>query len=164
VSVRSWVGRGSVFSIELPRGDASSLQEVTEIVPLADQALHGRKVWCIDDDPDVLEATRTLLERWGCYVTICVNESECLSTARCADTPDLLILDYRLGNSAGPDLLPGLQSIWGRSVPVVIVSGEHPTLLRKALRGTPWPVLAKPISPEELRAGMLTMLALTGDS
>jgi len=97
-------------------------------------------------------------------VTVCVNESECLRTAHCADPPDLLILDYRLGNFAGPDLLPGLQSIWGRSVPVVIVSGEHPTLLRKALRETPWPVLAKPIRPEELRTGMLTMLSLTEDS
>ena len=83
---------------------------------------------------------------------------------RSRSPPDLLILDYRLGNFAGPDLLPGLQSIWGRSVPVVIVSGEHPTLLRKALRETPWPVLAKPIRPEELRTGMLTMLSLTEDS
>jgi histidine kinase len=158
VTVRSWVGRGSVFSIEVPRGDASRLQEVTDTVPTDEQTLRGRRVWCIDDDGEVREATRTLLERWGCDVTLCVDGDDCLRTARGTEMPDLLILDYRLGNRVGPELLPELESIWGRSVPVVIVSGERTALLRKALREAPWPVLAKPIRPEELRAGMLAML------
>jgi signal transduction histidine kinase/HAMP domain-containing protein len=160
VTVRSWTGHGSVFSIEVPRGDISLLRETVELAPIAEEGLYGRKIWCIDDDRDVREATRTLLERWGCQVTLCANGTECLSTARGTDSPDLLILDYRLGDYAGPDLLPALESIWGRPVPVVIVSGEHTTLLRQALRNAPWPVLAKPIRPEELRAGMLAMLTL----
>jgi hypothetical protein len=44
---------------------------------------------------------------------------------------------------------------------VVIVSGEHVAMLRQALRHKPWPVLAKPVRPEELRAGLLAMLTLT---
>jgi histidine kinase len=161
VAVRSWAGHGSVFSIEVPRGDVSLLKKAVELAPIAEDSLYGRKIWCIDDDRDVREATRTLLERWGCQVTLCGSGSECLSTARGTDAPDLLVLDYRLGDYAGPDLLPVLESIWGRPVPVVIVSGEHVTLLRQALRNAPWPVLAKPIRPEELRAGMLAMLTLT---
>jgi signal transduction histidine kinase/CheY-like chemotaxis protein/HAMP domain-containing protein len=165
VKVRSWTGLGSVFSIEVPRGDVSMLQEATELAPIAEAGLCGRKVWCIDDDRDVREATRTLLERWGCLVTLCASGDECLRTANCTDAPDLLILDYGLGDCAGPDLLPELESIWGRVVPVVIVSGEHATLLEEALRDAPWSVLAKPIRPEELRTEMLAMLALsTSDS
>jgi hypothetical protein len=57
--------------------------------------------------------------------------------------------------------LPELDSIWNRAVPVVIVSGEHATLLQETIRDAPGPVLAKPIRPEELRAGMLSMFALT---
>ena len=129
--------------------------------PIAEGGLHGRRVWCIDDDRDVREATRTLLERWGCQVSLCFSGDECLRTARRMDAPDLLILDYGLGDCAGPDLLPELETIWGRTVPVVIVSGEHATLLEEALRNAPWPVLAKPIRPEELRAEMLAMFALT---
>jgi signal transduction histidine kinase/HAMP domain-containing protein len=161
VAVRSWPSRGSVFSIEVPRGDVARLKKAVEFAPVAEDGLAGRKIWCIDDDRDVREATRTLLERWGCQVTLCVSGKECLSTARGTDAPDLLILDYRLGDYAGPDLLPALESIWGRAVPVVIVSGEHVTLLRQALRNASWPVLAKPIRPEELRAGMLAMLTFT---
>jgi histidine kinase len=161
VTVRSRTGHGSVFSIEVPRGDISLLRKTVELPPIAEDGLYGRKIWCIDDDRDVREATRTLLERWGCQVTLCANVTECLSTARGTESPDLLILDYRLGDYAGPDLLPALESIWRRAVPVVIVSGEHVTLLRQTLRNAPWPVLAKPIRPGELRAGMLAVLTLT---
>jgi signal transduction histidine kinase len=161
VRVRSWAGLGSVFSIEVPRGDVSMLKETAELAPIAEGGLHGRRVWCIDDDRDVREATRTLLERWGCHVSLCFSGDECLRTARRTDAPDLLILDYGLGDCAGPDLLPELEAIWGRIVPVVIVSGEHATMLEEALRNAPWPVLAKPIRPEELRAEMLAMFALT---
>jgi signal transduction histidine kinase/HAMP domain-containing protein len=161
VRVRSWAGLGSVFSIEVPQGNASMLKETAELAPIAEGRLHGRKIWCIDDDRDVREATRTLLERWGCHVTLCFSGNECLRCARRMDAPDLLILDYGLGDCAGPDLLPELEAIWGRAVPVVIVSGEHATLLEESLRNAPWPVLAKPIRPDELRAEMLAMFALT---
>jgi histidine kinase len=137
----------------------------TELAPVAEAGLYGRKVWCIDDDRDVREATRSLLERWGCRVTLCASGEEFKSCASCAQAPDLLILDYGLGDCVGPDLLPELESIWGRVVPVVIVSGEHGTLLDETLRNAPWPVMAKPIRPEELRTEMLAMFALaTTDS
>ena len=160
VAVRSWPGRGSVFSIEIPRGDGSRLQAPAQAAPIVEEDLNGCRIWCIDDDRNVRDATRTLLQRWGCEVTLCVSGEDCLSTARHMAAPDLLILDYRLEDRAGPDLLPELESIWGRTVPVVIVSGEHPTLLRDALGDAPWPVLAKPVRPEELRAAMLAMLEL----
>ena len=158
VAVRSWPGHGSVFSIEVPYGDGSRLAESVERAPIAKTGLHGRRIWCIDDDRDVREATRTVLERWGCEVTLCISGEDCLRTARRAEAPDLLILDYRLGDDAGPELLPELESIWRRTVPVVIVSGEHPGLLRDVLGEAPWPVLAKPIRPEDLQAVMLAVL------
>jgi signal transduction histidine kinase len=160
VRVRSWTGLGSMFSIEVPQGNVSMLQEAAAIAPIAEDGLLGRKVWYVDDDRDVRDATRTLLERWGCQVTLCFSGSECLSIAHRMNPPDLLILDYGLGDCVGPDLLPELESIWGRVVPVVIVSGGHAALLHEALSNAPWPVLAKPVCPEELRAEMSAMFAL----
>jgi signal transduction histidine kinase/HAMP domain-containing protein len=159
VRVRSWLGQGSVFSIEVPRGDASMLQETAETAPVLPGGLDGRRIWCIDDDRNVCEATRTVLERWGCQVTLCGSGAECLRTARCTDSPDLLILDYGLEDCVGPDLLPELESIWSRPVPVVLVSGEHTTLLAKELENAAWPILTKPIRPAELRAEMLAIFA-----
>ena len=158
VSVRSCPGRGSVFSVDVPRGDLARVHEMNEPVRDARGELKGRRVWCIDDDREVRDATRTLLERWGCQVTICGSGAECLRTARNAAAPDLLILDYRLRDCVGPDLLPELESIWSRVTPVVFVSGEQSALLEHGLRNAPWPRLAKPIRPAELRAEMLTLL------
>jgi signal transduction histidine kinase/HAMP domain-containing protein len=157
VKVRSWPGRGSVFSVEVPTGEASLPCQSTGEAPIVGGGLDGRRVWCIDDDRDVREATRTVLERWGCEVTLCGSGEECLSTARRTDAPDLLILDYRLEDCVAPDLLPELESIWSHTAPVVIVSGEHVTLLEGVLHGKPWPVLTKPIRPAELRAEMLAL-------
>ena len=161
VKVRSWPGHGSVFSIDVPRGDASTLEEAIERAPGVRGGLVGRRVWCIDDDREVRDATRTVLERWGCEVTNCGSGAECLRTARRTRAPDLLILDYRLQDCVGPDLLPQLESIWGAVTPVVMVSGEHATLLEDALQNAPWPLLTKPIRPEELHAEMLAVFAST---
>ena len=58
--------------------------------------------------------------------------------------------------------LPELEAIWsGDAVPVVVVSGEHATLLEQALHNAPWPVLTKPIRPAELRAEMFAIFAST---
>ena len=159
VKVRSWPGRGSVFSIDVPKGDASRLHESAARPVDVKGGLEGRRVWCIDDDRDVRDATRTVLERWGCRVTLCGSGQECLDTAHRAAAPDLLILDYRLEDCAGPDLLPELESIWSRVTPVVIVSGEHAALLEDALRNVPWRLLTKPVRPEELRTEMLALFA-----
>jgi histidine kinase len=86
VRVRSWTGLGSMFSIEVPQGNVSMLQEAAAIAPVAEGGLLGRKVWYIDDDRDVRDATRTLLERWGCQVTLCFSGSECLNIARRTDS------------------------------------------------------------------------------
>jgi histidine kinase len=158
VKVRSWPGRGSVFSIDVPRGDASHLHEAIEAAPGVRGGLEGRRVWCIDDDRDVRHPTRTLLERWGCQVTVCSSGAECLRAARGTEAPDLLILDYRLEDCVGPDLLPELELIWSRVTPVVLVSGEHAALLENGLLSVPGRRLAKPIRPAELHAEMLAAL------
>jgi histidine kinase len=164
VEVRSWPGRGSVFSIDVPRGDASLVDETMERGPDVRGGLEGRRIWCIDDDLNVRDATRTLLEQWGCQVTLCGSGEECLRTARRLAPPDLLILDYRLEDCVGPDLLPELESIWSHVPPVVMVSGEPATLLQDGLRNAPRRLLAKPLRPEKLHSQMLAVLAEAGRS
>jgi DNA-binding response OmpR family regulator len=98
-------------------------------------------------------------------VTLCGSAEECLRAARRTEAPDLLILDYRLEDCLGPDLLPELEAIWSSTVPVVIVSGEHAARLQRARHDAPWPVLSKPIRPAELRAEMLAIFAaVTSDT
>lgn len=163
VRVRSWPGQGSVFSVDALLGNAELLVPPPNVASLDQQRLHGRSVWCIDDDVRVREATRSVLERWGCRVTLCESREESLRVAEGAVAPDLLILDYRLPDGLGPDLIPDLNRIWGTNVPVVIVSGENSTLLSETLGDSPWPVMAKPIRPDELRTRLLEIVALASE-
>jgi histidine kinase len=73
--------------------------------------------------------------------------------------PDLLLLDYRLGQRTGLDLLPELRERWGGLPPVVFVSAERDPSLEAAARAEGWGYLHKPVRPAALRALMIQMLA-----
>src|SRR5699024_10354606 len=60
---RSRVGRGSMFSIMVPRVPAG--EEQPPPVWSGDDRLQGLRVLCVDNDPEILAGMRSLLQRWG---------------------------------------------------------------------------------------------------
>ena len=50
------------------------------------------KILVVDDDPDIIRATRRVLETQGCVVIAALNGEECLEKIR-EEKPDLIILD-----------------------------------------------------------------------
>nr|WP_028008794.1 NahK/ErcS family hybrid sensor histidine kinase/response regulator [Solimonas flava] len=162
VGLRSWPGRGSVFSVTVPRGSVAQLDPGAEAAPAAadDSPLHGRRIWCLDDDPAVRAATRALLQGWGCAVTLAAGGDEALAQAAPETAPDLLLLDYRLGDTIGPDVLPALFARWRREPPVIVVSADREAA-QAAARAGGWSFLAKPIRPAALRA-LVSRLLVAG--
>ncbi|NKF21464.1 response regulator [Solimonas sp. C16B3] len=154
IGLRSWPGRGSVFSVTVPRGDATALAATPATVRLADDdsPLRGLQGWCLDDDARVREATRALLETWGASVALYADADAALSAAAADAVPDFLLLDYRLGDVAGPDCVPTLFERWGRPIPVIVISAERDAALQARVREAGWGFLAKPIRPAALRA------------
>lgn len=120
--------------------------------------LTGLNVCVIDDDPEVLAATATLLRRWGCEV---------VEYASCPDSAigcDAIVSDFDLGDPLdGLDAIATLRSLEGWDVPAAIVTGrsEPETLTR--LIDSDIPFLRKPAHPAELR-GLLTGFALGDDA
>jgi len=160
VGLRSWVGRGSVFALTVPLGDAAAVvpPPAPAAEPAADSALHGREVWCIDDDARVREASRALLERWGCRVTLVAGAADGLPRARPGQAPALVLLDYRLGAGTGPELYAELERRWGASPPVILVSAEREAALPALAQERGWGLLHKPVRPPALRALMSRLL------
>lgn len=151
LALRSWPGRGSVFSVTVPRGDPAALRVApVPRAPSLDASLSALQVWCLDDDAHVREATRSLIESWGGHVRLFAHGEAAVAAAD--EVPDLLLLDVRLGEHSGPDYLPRLQARWGRPVPVIIVSAERDPALQARARAEGWGCLAKPIRPASLRA------------
>ena len=169
IGLRSWLGRGSVFSVEVPlvktaaeKLRAPALQEPPQLprrapVGTPDQTspLFGSRVWSVEDDPRVREGLRTLLTGWGCEVELASSREEALRLAhQGSGAPDLLLLDYRLPDGNGPDFVPDLFRRWGSEVPVIVISAERDAAVRESVQSRGWSFLAKPVNPSKLRAAM----------
>lgn len=159
VRVRSWPGRGSVFSVELPFGDASALLATKTGTVSTDEApLSGRRVWVVDDDAASRDAATRLLSDWGCAVTSAGSAADAEMQARIAPMPDLLLLDYRLGEDTGLALAPRLQRAWQGLPPVILMSADSDASLRRHAEELGWSFLPKPLRPAALRALMMRAL------
>ena len=157
IGLRSQLGRGSVFWVELPRGMAhAAMAEPSPAMADIDDGspLRGRHVWCVDDDPRVCEATRALLQRWECEVGLAAGPDEAMAAATPGRAPDLLLLDVRLGDTDGPTVYTRLCERWGSAPPVILVTAERDDALRALALQHGWGFLAKPVKPAALRALM----------
>lgn len=150
VRLQSRPGRGSVFFVEgltpagaVPRAAASSRQESRRLV--------GLSVAVLEDDADVRDAMRRLLQLWGCRV-VDAADADTLMAALPAP-PQALVADLRLAaGRIGPTEVQRLFVAWGRQVPVLWISGETaPAGLRASLPAAAT-VLTKPVSPARVRA------------
>jgi Na+/proline symporter/signal transduction histidine kinase len=158
VRLRSWPGRGSVFSIDVPLGNPQALAAGIPPTRFSDDSvLQGRHIWCIDDDIQVTEATRALLERWGCSATTARDHQQAVKLAIESPAPDILLLDYRLRDITGPNLLASVGHHWSVPPDVILMSAESDLDLTQVARQAGWSFLKKPIRAPQLRA-LLTQL------
>ena len=160
IHVGSTVGKGSCFSVSVPRA-AAPAEVVKPAVPV--RALHipsGKLVAVIDDDPLVLEGMGGLLRSWGYRVVTAGNDNEALAGhIERGAAPDLIISDYRLlDGRTGIEVIERLRTKLGVDVPAFLVSGDiDPTLLREA-RTNGFHMLHKPVEPMALRALVTQLL------
>jgi signal transduction histidine kinase/CheY-like chemotaxis protein len=163
--LRSAPGRGSCFTLLLPRADpvAAALSSDAWLAPPTEVVLVGRDVLVVDDDAVVCEAVRGQLAQWGCTVRTAASAAQAMAAFGTPAWPDLVIADLRLAEGEdGLALAQRLRQISGGRVPVVIVSGETDPARLQAVREAGFAVLAKPLRPARLRALLESLLASAG--
>jgi histidine kinase len=161
IGLRSRLGHGSVFSVELPLGDAAAALAVAPPALVEhddDSPLLGSSAWCVDDDPRVCEASRALLERWGCQVRYAGGPLDALEAAVPGNAPQILLLDVRMGTLEGPQVQAWLAQRWQRSPATILVTAERDEALRALAAEQGWGFLSKPVRPAALRALMSQLL------
>jgi len=155
VAIDSASGRGTALRISgLPLSEPGAAT-----VPRAhhQHPLTGLRVCVVDDDAEVLAATATLLERWGCDVAEFAGMPD--EVCGC----DAIVSDFDLGGDLdGLDVIARLRELEGWEVPAAILTGRSEPETLKRLAGSGIPFLRKPAHPAELRA-LLTAFALGGD-
>ena len=169
IGLRSQLGRGSVFWVCVPLGDAAAAQPVAPVANALqspdDAPLLGRSAWVIEDDGPTCAATQALLQRWGCAVPLAGGALQALELARPGQAPQLVLLDVHLGaGHLGPDVYAELCQRWGQSPAVILVTAERDATLRRQAAERGWGFLAKPVRAPALRALVSQTLLRQGAS
>lgn len=156
VSLRSAPGRGTVFTFEVPCGQAPrpAPPVVHDPVP-AGAMLHGRRIAIVEDEPTVRSALEVLLRSWGAEVQAfdSMARFEAGELFRGGPhAPDLLIVDYRLeSDRTGVEALHLLRARHG-AVPAIMVTGSTTLGLEAEAQALGFHLLIKPVVPAKLRA------------
>ena len=158
LTVHSRLGRGSVFTLEVPAGSAPSMlaPPLSGVPTRLGPGLQDRRVLVVEDEPAVREGLTVLLQAWGAWVDG-FDDLDAL-TAWLADparaAPDLLIVDYRLPRGrTGIDALAALRARWpGRTLPAIVVTGSSLGGHEDEAAQHDFHLMVKPVPPNKLRA------------
>ena len=114
----------------------------------------GAAVILVENEPDVAEAMKTLLRRWGCEVAIASSVDESVEVlAQLSRTPDLIISDLHLNHgSRGYDAIEAIRAKLGTPVKGFIITADHTQKATADISARGFECLKKPVKPAELRA------------
>jgi CheY-like chemotaxis protein len=153
LALRSLVGRGTCFSIELPLAGFESAQD--DAGPADQSGLKGQQVWVVEDDALVREALRLRLIGWGATVrafgTVDSVRQACADVALAP--PDLLVSDQRLPDGTGIEVVRMLRAGLV-TLPVLVITGDTAPNDIALLHSSGLPVLHKPFTSDGLLAAI----------
>ncbi len=154
IDSKSTLGNGSCFSVAVDiaenKIDDNQAESFMNIMNLS-----GANILLVEDDMDVLKATKQLLESWGCKVKTARNKDEVMNLIKenPYDNPDIILADNRLpGDASGIDITYLIQEKLQASIPCVIITGDVERNHVQSIIDQGFPVLLKPIQPAKFRA------------
>ncbi len=153
LKVISRPGRGSVFSLTLPRVQQ---EEVSEQLPaqLSRWDFSGRTLLVIDDELSVRQGMAALLERWGCDVLLADGVDSAVQVFEEAQQGvDAIISDYRLRDSTtGVEAIRAIHARAEAPLPAMLITGDtDPRRLQEA-KESGYALLHKPVKPAQMRS------------
>ena len=133
ITLRSRLGKGSVFAITLAKAeprqssawdtnvDASATPPAQKTLPAR---LDGLRVLVVEDEPEVREAMAHLLASWGCDYRSAADMLD-VAAFLIEWTPEVLLTDYRLrAGVTGRDVMRTVRSLVSAELPAIIVTGD----------------------------------------
>jgi Na+/proline symporter/signal transduction histidine kinase len=173
ISVKSQEGKGTCFSIEIPRVNTTEATLLTanaankrNISSEAKSEISSTKpftnivVLLIDNDELMLTAMTKQLIDWGCQVLTAYDQVSCQQKLTQAGLkPDIIIADYHLdyGNN-GVELVANLLAVKNWQLPTIICSADPSESVRQHTSDAQCLFLRKPIKSLALKRIMKQLL------
>ncbi|WP_417775968.1 NahK/ErcS family hybrid sensor histidine kinase/response regulator [Stutzerimonas xanthomarina] len=161
IQVRSQLGRGSVFSIDVPLADPSEHlpAEAPGLLPVLGNPLPGRRLLVLDNELSILHSMAALLGQWGCDVLTATDQAAALAVLD-GSPPEVILADYHLDQGVtGWDVVAALRAHFALEIPAVMVTADRSDQCRRQLQGFGVPVLNKPVKAGKLRSVLSHMLS-----
>ena len=173
ISVKSQLGKGTCFSIEIPRVSESEAATVntntskklnktldvkTQASP--DNLFNNILVLLIDNDELMLTALTSQLIDWGCNVLTAHDQASCQQTLANGEIkPHIVIADYHLdyGNN-GVELVRTLLQTQQWQLPTIICSADPSESVRQHTSDAEFLFLRKPVKSLALKRMMRQLL------
>lgn len=148
LDIKSEPGKGSVFSVSVPRarsGDSVARHAADTAFEFA-----GLQVIVVDDEEDVARALQKMLRSIGCEVRTADGTAEALNLVA-QRKPDVMLVDRRLKN--GDDGLALIETVRQRNLamPSVLISGDTAPERIKEAENAGIPALVKPAGLDEIK-------------
>ncbi|MGA9265373.1 MAG: response regulator, partial [Rhodomicrobium sp.] len=132
ISVRSRVGRGSVFAVEVPvvhapaplpaieRAGSSRLDGIPRPAPVSSQA-----ILIVEDDTEIRDMLRLLFDGRGfCAFAARDGDQGLAIAANCGTSLDLIVADYNLPGLNGLEVIAKIEQASARKIPAIILTGD----------------------------------------
>lgn len=119
----------------------------------------GRTIMVVDDDPDIMNLVKKIIERRG-YMAECVSSGEEVFRRLEEQKPDLILLDVVLPQMDGLEVLTRLKSQPGTSsIPVILLTGNsrYSDVLTGYQMGSDY-YISKPFTSTQLISGISLVL------
>ncbi|MFK7853785.1 MAG: hybrid sensor histidine kinase/response regulator [Granulosicoccus sp.] len=155
-------GKGTVFKLIVPGGDPAQLSNPVDQAPLMKET--GGRILVIDDEVQVLQSMRHMLEAWGCEVMLAESARDALKIIALTNvTPEVILSDYRLRDDLnGVDAIAAIRESMEKKIPAVIITGDTSPERLKQVKQSGLDVLHKPVSPDELHHMLIKLLYTAG--
>jgi len=159
VELKSVAGRGTLFSVTVPYGEAQA-ETGNANMDESERDLAGLRVLCLDNDPNILEGMGQLLQTMGATVSSARDREDLLQACRAGQLPDIILADYHLdGGETGINAVLEVRSINAVETPCIVISADDSERVRDLARSSGFRFLPKPVNPARLRALILALLA-----
>jgi two-component system CheB/CheR fusion protein len=181
VRVRSWPGRGSVFSIEVPLSKPDDVVAPADLQgnPAEQPASEGpasqapapqgstpkglvrATILAVEDDADVSGLLTMLLRDLGYRLTTVRDGATAIALVAARKVqPDLILADYNLpGGMTGVQMIQRLRRELQFRIPAIILTGDISTETLRTIEREKCALLNKPVRMQDLAALIQRLLA-----